>query len=59
MSLNLVRELIRPEIGRLADEFTPESVLSLNVDWNIGAEQPGVVGDAWSWLRRLAAALTH
>jgi hypothetical protein len=57
--LELARDLIEPELGRLIDEFTVESILSLDVDWdNFRAERPGTNGDAASWLRRLADALT-
>jgi nucleotidyltransferase AbiEii toxin of type IV toxin-antitoxin system len=57
--LALARELMRPELGKLADEFTADSVLSLDVDWdNFRAEQPGVEGNAKDWRRRLAGALT-
>ncbi|WP_199443114.1 nucleotidyl transferase AbiEii/AbiGii toxin family protein [Umezawaea beigongshangensis] len=56
--LALARDLMRPELGALADEFTARSVLSLTVDWdNFRGEHPGVEGDATSWLHRLAAAL--
>lgn len=58
--LELARELIRPGLGKIADEFTAESVLSLRVDWdNFRDEHPGIEGDAELWLRRLAAALTR
>ncbi|MEU7526018.1 nucleotidyl transferase AbiEii/AbiGii toxin family protein [Saccharothrix sp. NPDC042600] len=57
-SLALVRELIRPELGALADGFTPESVLSLEVDWdNFRSDRPDLTGDARDWLHRLATAL--
>ncbi|TQM78522.1 nucleotidyltransferase AbiEii toxin of type IV toxin-antitoxin system [Saccharothrix saharensis] len=57
--LELVRDLIRPELGAEADGFTWASVLDLDVDWdNFRAEHPGVGGDARPWLRRLADALT-
>ncbi|CAL9443412.1 hypothetical protein SUDANB95_02281 [Actinosynnema sp. ALI-1.44] len=57
-SLALVRELIRPELGALADGFTPESVLSLEVDWDdFRSDRPDLSGDARDWLRRLATAL--
>ncbi|WP_202919484.1 nucleotidyl transferase AbiEii/AbiGii toxin family protein [Saccharothrix deserti] len=60
VSLDLVRDLIRPELGDEADGFTWASVLDLRVDWeNFRAEQPGVEGDAGPWLRRLADALTR
>ncbi|NUT46686.1 MAG: nucleotidyl transferase AbiEii/AbiGii toxin family protein, partial [Saccharothrix sp.] len=56
--LELVRELLRPELDTEADAFAAESVLALAVDWdNFRAERPGVEGDARSWLRRLAVAL--
>jgi hypothetical protein len=60
VSLDLVRDLIRPELGDEADAFTWASVLKLPVDWeNFRAERPGVVGDAGPWLRRLADALSR
>lgn len=62
VSLDLVRDLIRPELGAEADSFTWESVLDLRlyVDWeNFRAERPGVEGDAATWLRRLVDALAR
>ncbi|MEJ2857890.1 MULTISPECIES: nucleotidyl transferase AbiEii/AbiGii toxin family protein [unclassified Saccharothrix] len=60
VSLDLVRDLIRPELGAEADDFTWASVLDLDVDWeNFRAEQPGVEGGAGPWLRRLADALAR
>jgi hypothetical protein len=59
-SLDLVRDLIRPELGAQADRFTWQSLLELDVDWeNFRAERPGVEGDAGPWLRRLADALAR
>jgi hypothetical protein len=59
-SLDLVRDLIRPELGAEADRFTWASVLDLHVDWeNFRAERPGLEGDAGPWLRRLADALAR
>ncbi|MEV6600911.1 nucleotidyl transferase AbiEii/AbiGii toxin family protein [Actinoplanes sp. NPDC051346] len=59
VDLGLVRELMRPELRELADEFTAATVLSWrDVDWaNFAAEYPGVEGTAEQWLRRLALAL--
>ncbi|GAA2815970.1 nucleotidyl transferase AbiEii/AbiGii toxin family protein [Crossiella cryophila] len=60
VSLDLVRELLRPELGREAEDFTPDSVLGLPVDWiNFRDEQPGVEGEVRPWLDRLAAALAR
>lgn len=60
VSLELVRDLIRPEMGHEADAFTWASVLDLRVDWeNFRADRPGVEGDAGPWLRRLADALAR
>ncbi|MFJ8582549.1 nucleotidyl transferase AbiEii/AbiGii toxin family protein [Micromonospora sp. NPDC093277] len=58
VSPQLVRDLLRPELGAEADDFTVESVLAWNVDWgNFLDEYPGVSGDVEAWKRRLALAL--
>lgn len=59
VDLALVRDLMRPELGRHADEFTAGSVLGWrDVDWdNFADEYPGVWGTAQEWQRRLALAL--
>ncbi|WP_231925367.1 nucleotidyl transferase AbiEii/AbiGii toxin family protein [Micromonospora purpureochromogenes] len=58
VSLRLVRDLLRPELGAEADDFTAESVLAWNVDWdNFTDEYPGIPGDVETWKRRLALAL--
>ncbi len=58
--LDLVRDLIRPELGDEADGFTWASLLDLDVDWeNFRAERPSVQGDAGPWLRRLVDALAR
>jgi hypothetical protein len=60
--LDLVRELVRPEIGDRADDLTAESVLTLAhpIDWdNFRGEYPGIVGDPMSWQGRLAEALAR
>ncbi|WP_045742143.1 nucleotidyl transferase AbiEii/AbiGii toxin family protein [Actinoplanes rectilineatus] len=59
VDLDLVRELMRPELGDEADDFTPATVLTWDfVDWeNFADEYPGVTGTAAQWLRRLAVAL--
>jgi hypothetical protein len=58
VDLDLVRELIRPELGDEADMFDAESVLMWCVDWdNFTDEYPGVDGTCEQWLRRLAIAL--
>ncbi|MEV0430555.1 nucleotidyl transferase AbiEii/AbiGii toxin family protein [Micromonospora sp. NPDC050495] len=54
----LVRQLMRPELGAEADNFTAETVLSWQVDWtNFTDECPGISGTAEQWTRRLALAL--
>jgi Nucleotidyl transferase AbiEii toxin, Type IV TA system len=56
--MDLVRELLRPELGALADDFDAEDVMSLDVDWHSFQEEyPDVGGDRRSWLHRLAVAL--
>lgn len=58
VSLELVRELLRPELGAEADNFTAEAVLAWDVDWdNFTDEYPGIPGDVETWKRRLALAL--
>ncbi|MFG1674621.1 nucleotidyl transferase AbiEii/AbiGii toxin family protein [Micromonospora sp. NPDC049282] len=58
VELDLVRRLMRPELGADADAFTAETVLSWDVDWtNFTDECPGVVGTGEQWLKRLALAL--
>ncbi|MFC0430096.1 nucleotidyl transferase AbiEii/AbiGii toxin family protein [Kutzneria buriramensis] len=60
VSLDLVRRLLKPEIGRdEAEAFTARNLLELReVDWeNFRSDQPGVDGSADSWLRRLVSAL--
>ncbi|WP_239164150.1 nucleotidyl transferase AbiEii/AbiGii toxin family protein [Actinoplanes palleronii] len=59
--LALVRELLRPELGATADDFTAETVLSwTDVQWdNFARDYPGLVTEPHEhpWLRRLAVAL--
>lgn len=58
VDLRLVRDLLRPELGREADDFTAGSVLRWKVDWdNFIDEYPGIPGNAAAWKRRLALAL--
>lgn len=58
VSFDLVRGLLRPELGSDADDFTPESVLRWRVEWqNFRDEYPQVTGDETEWLHRLAVAL--
>ncbi|MFG2101020.1 nucleotidyl transferase AbiEii/AbiGii toxin family protein [Micromonospora echinaurantiaca] len=58
VDLRLVRDLLRPELGGEADDFTAASVLDWKVDWdNFTAEYPGIAGNAAVWRRRLAHAL--
>ncbi|WP_018350350.1 nucleotidyl transferase AbiEii/AbiGii toxin family protein [Longispora albida] len=59
VSLALVRDLIRPELGPRADGFGVESVLAWDVDWpNFQAEYPSISeGTARTMKRRLARAL--
>jgi hypothetical protein len=55
---DLVRQLMRPELGTEADAFTAETVLSWQVDWtNFTDEYPAITGTAEQWTRRLALAL--
>ncbi|MGA3489271.1 nucleotidyl transferase AbiEii/AbiGii toxin family protein [Micromonosporaceae bacterium DT55] len=54
----LVRDLLRPEHGAEADDFTAESVLAWDVDWaEFVGEYPAIPGTAAHWRRRLALAL--
>jgi hypothetical protein len=49
---------MRPELGGAAADFTPETVLTWDVDWaNFVAEYPRVRGTAVTFQHRLAAAL--
>jgi hypothetical protein len=59
VDVELVRELLLPELGDEALEFSVVTPLSWHdVDWdNFADEYPGVPGDAVDWLRRLALAL--
>jgi hypothetical protein len=55
---DLVRELMRPELGAEADRFTAETVLCWDVDWvNFTDEYPGIAGTSEQWQWRLALAL--
>ncbi|MEN3612398.1 nucleotidyl transferase AbiEii/AbiGii toxin family protein [Plantactinospora sp. ZYX-F-223] len=55
---DLVRALMRDELGAEADAFTAETVLGWDVDWaNFVDEYPGVAGSAPQWTNRLALAL--
>ena len=57
---DLVRELIRPELGPLADEFGPETVLSWSMDWvNFHDQYPELAPGSGQWAERLALALTR
>ena len=56
--LELVRDLLRPELGQEADSFTAATVLGWNVDWdNFRDEYPAVKDNAEHWQHRLALAL--
>ncbi|MGY0231539.1 nucleotidyl transferase AbiEii/AbiGii toxin family protein [Longispora urticae] len=57
--LAVVRELLRPEWGGVADTFRPETVLTLDPgDWdNFRHEGTWARGPGGDWLRRLAVAL--
>ncbi len=59
VDLQLVRDLLRPELNHEADTFTAETVRAWpDVDWdNFTAEYPGVEGTAAQWQLRLALAL--
>lgn len=53
-----LRPLMRPELGRVLDDWIEDDLLGLDVDWrNFRDEYPSVTGDANRWLRRLAMAL--
>ncbi|MFK3978904.1 nucleotidyl transferase AbiEii/AbiGii toxin family protein [Micromonospora sp. NPDC050397] len=55
---DLVRTLMRPELGAEADNFTAETVLSWDVDWkNFTDEYPNITGSSEHWRHRLALAL--
>ena len=57
---DLVRELIRPELGPLADEFGPETVLSWSMDWaNLRDQYPELAQGSGRWPERLALAMTR
>ena len=57
---DLVRELIRPELGTLTDEFGPETVLAWSMDWaNCHDQYPGLPLDGLDWQDRLALAMTR
>lgn len=57
--LALARELMRPEMGAEADDFTAATVLTwTDVDWpNFTEACPAVEGTLTDWLERLARAL--
>ncbi|PWK48772.1 nucleotidyltransferase AbiEii toxin of type IV toxin-antitoxin system [Actinoplanes xinjiangensis] len=59
VDVELVRELLLPELGDEALEFSAVTPLSWHdVDWdNFADEYPQVAGTARHWLRRLALAL--
>jgi hypothetical protein len=58
VDVDLVRDLIRPELGAEAETFTAMTVLTWKVDWkNFADEHPSIPGTAGQWLRRLALAL--
>lgn len=59
VDVELVRELMVPELGAEAGSFTAATPLTWrDVDWdNFADEYPGVPGTAEEWLRRLALAL--
>ncbi|GAB3147278.1 hypothetical protein [Microbispora hainanensis] len=56
---DLLYGVLRDALGeREADEFGPETIRSLDVDWNeFRAEYPQVTGDRCDWLERLTRAL--
>jgi len=55
---DLVRRLMRPELGAEADRFSAEDVLTWSIDWdNFVDEYPGIEGTEEEWTRRLALAL--
>ena len=57
---DLVRELIRPEMGPLADVFGPETVLSWSMDWdNLYDQYPNPPAGNAHWQERLALAMTR
>ncbi|MEU7654320.1 nucleotidyl transferase AbiEii/AbiGii toxin family protein [Micromonospora taraxaci] len=58
VDLDLVRQLLRPELGAEADDFSAETVLTWHPDWaNFTDEYPHVGGTGKQWRRRLAKAL--
>lgn len=59
ISLNLVRDVLRPELGAEADTFTAASVLAWRFDdWDsFLQEYPAVHGHPTAWQQRLALAL--
>jgi hypothetical protein len=61
VDLALVRELMRPDLGDLADHFTATTVLAwTDVDWrNFTDAYPHIKGTANEWLQRLALALNR
>jgi len=60
VSLDLVREVLRPEVGNEADAFTAASVLRWTMDWdNFRDEYPAIHADATAWQERLALALAR
>ncbi len=58
--LELVRDVLRPELGAEADSFTAASVLAWRVDWgSFLDEYPTVGGHPTAWQQRLALALAQ
>ncbi|ONH28649.1 hypothetical protein [Pseudofrankia asymbiotica] len=58
VALDRLREMLRPDIGSLADDLTSNTLLALEVDWdNFRDDYPAIRGDVQAWLRRLAEAL--
>jgi hypothetical protein len=58
--LDLVRDLMRGQLGAEADSFTAETVLRWQVDWaNFRDEYPTIHGGAQQWQHRLALALAR
>jgi hypothetical protein len=57
---DLVRELIRPELGRSTDVFGPETVLSWSMDWdNLHDQYPDLPTGSEHWQGRLALAMSR
>ncbi len=60
VSRDVVRAVLRREVGRAADSFTAASVLRWTVDWDSFRDAyPTITGDLERWQNRLALALAR